>query len=41
MNNTKKSETNDLVDRQSYYESKQKIFEYIEIEHNLYLESEY
>ncbi len=41
MNNTEKTEINDLVEQQSCYESKQKIFEYIEIDHNLYLESEY
>lgn len=41
MNNTENTQINDSVREQHCYEQKQKIFEYIEIEHNLHLASEW
>ena len=41
MNNTENTQINDSVREPSCYEQKQKIFEYIEIEHNLHLASEW
>ena len=40
MNNTENIQINDSVKEPTYYERKQKIFEYIEIEHNFSLRSD-